>query len=228
MNKDSLYMGKMLAQLVKAPSKGNILARIYSKIFRKKKKIALGIYGPVNSGKTTLANRICMDFVGEKLGTVSRVPHETRAVSVMENVALRMNNGSSLLMDIIDTPGIATRITYRTFLRYGFKKNEAIERAAEAARGVVEAIRSMEKVDAALIVLDSSKDPTSQVNWVIAGNLRARNIPYIIVANKIDLPYARPSRVEKVFSTERVVPISALRGDNMEELYKAIVEVAGK
>ncbi|HDI74253.1 MAG TPA: GTP-binding protein, partial [Candidatus Korarchaeota archaeon] len=187
----------------------------------------LGIYGPVNSGKTTLANRICMDFVGEKLGTVSRVPHETRSVSVMENVTLRLRSGPSLTMDVVDTPGIATRITYRSFLRYGFKKEEALERAAEAARGVVEAIKSMERVDVALIVLDSTKDPTSQVNWVIAGNLKARGIPYIVVANKIDLPYSRPSRVEKAFSSDIVVPISALRGDNMDKLYETIMEVAG-
>ncbi|HDI73587.1 MAG TPA: hypothetical protein ENF57_01085, partial [Candidatus Korarchaeota archaeon] len=70
----------MLAKLIEPRQSGGILSRIFSKLFRKKKRIVLGIYGPVNSGKTTLANRICMDFVGEKLGTVSRVPHETRSV----------------------------------------------------------------------------------------------------------------------------------------------------
>ena len=217
----------MLAKLIEPRQSGGILSRIFSKLFRKKKRIVLGIYGPVNSGKTTLANRICMDFVGEKLGTVSRVPHETRSVSVMENVTLRLRSGPSLTMDVVDTPGIATRITYRSFLRYGFKKEEALERAAEAARGVVEAIKSMERVDVALIVLDSTKDPTSQVNWVIAGNLKARGIPYIVVANKIDLPYSRPFRVENAFSSDIVVPISALRGDNMDKLYETIMEVAG-
>ncbi len=216
----------MLARLVEPRQSRGFLSWIFSRLFRRKRRIILGIYGPVNSGKTTLANKICMDFVGEKLGTVSRVPHETRTVSVMENVSLRLKNGSSLIMDVVDTPGIATRVTYRSFLRYGFKKDEALERAAEAARGVVEAIKSMERVDVALIVLDSTKDPTSQVNWVIAGNLKARGIPYIVVANKIDLPYARPHRVEKAFNEDTVVKISALRGDNVEELYEAIAEVA--
>jgi len=217
----------MLAKLVEPRQGGGVLSRIFSRLFRRRRRIVLGIYGPVNSGKTTLANRICMDFVGEKLGTVSRVPHETRAISVMENVNLRLKNGASLTMDVVDTPGIATRVTYRSFLRYGFKKEEALERAAEAARGVVEAIKSMERVDVALLVLDSAKDPTSQVNWVIAGNLKARDVPYIVVANKIDLPYARPGKVERTFSGDVVVPISALRGDNMERLYEAIVEVSG-
>ncbi|MEM2219189.1 MAG: Era-like GTP-binding protein [Candidatus Korarchaeum sp.] len=202
----------------------SLLSRLFSGIFSRNKKIALGIYGPVNSGKTTLANRICMDFTGKRAGTVSRIPHETRSVNIVENVSLKLRNGS-ILMDVIDTPGIATRISYRSFLRYGFKKEEAMERAAEAARGVVEAIRSMERVNLALLVLDSTKDPTSQVNWVIAGNLKARHVPYIVVANKIDLPYARPKIVEKVFSEEKVVQISALRGDNVTSLYEAIVEL---
>ncbi|MCS7103735.1 MAG: Era-like GTP-binding protein, partial [Candidatus Korarchaeum sp.] len=195
-----------------------LLSRLFSGILSRKKKIALGIYGPVNSGKTTLANRICTDFAGRKAGNVSRIPHETRSVNIVENVSLKLKNGS-ILMDVIDTPGIATRVSYRSFLRYGFKKEEAMERAAEAARGVVEAIRSMERVDLALLVLDSTKDPTSQVNWVIAGNLKARFIPYIVVSNKIDLPYARPKIVERVFPEDKVVQISALRGDNVVSLY---------
>lgn len=202
-----------------------LISRFFSGVFSRRKKITLGIYGPVNSGKTTLANRICMDFAGRKAGSVSRIPHETRAVNVVENVSLKLKNGS-LVMDVVDTPGIATRISYRSFLRYGFKKEEAMERAAEAARGVVEAIRSMEKVDLALLVLDSARDPTSQVNWVIAGNLKARLIPYIVVANKIDLPYARPKTIERIFPEDRVVQISALRGDNVISLYEAIVELA--
>lgn len=201
------------------------LSKLFSGLFERKKKLSLGIYGPVNSGKTTLANRICIDFAGKKAGSVSRIPHETRSLNVVENVQIKLKSGSSVTIDVIDTPGIATRISYRSFLRYGFKKEEAMERAAEAARGVVEAIRSMERVDLALLVLDSSKDPTSQVNWVIAGNLRARSIPYIVVANKIDLPYARPKSVERVFPDERVIPISALRGDNVNLLYEAIVEL---
>ena len=34
-------------------------------IFSKKHDLKIGLYGPVNSGKTTLANRICMDWLGE-------------------------------------------------------------------------------------------------------------------------------------------------------------------
>ena len=35
--------------------------KFFKNIFRKKKHIKLGLYGPPNGGKTTLANRICQD-----------------------------------------------------------------------------------------------------------------------------------------------------------------------
>ena len=43
-----------------------------------KKHARIGIYGPPNAGKTTLANRIARDFTGETVGSASPVPHETR------------------------------------------------------------------------------------------------------------------------------------------------------
>ena len=45
-------------------------------------------------------------------------------------------------------------------------------------------------MDAVLVVLDATQDPYSQVNVTIIGNLQARNIPVLIVANKVDLKKA--------------------------------------
>ena len=50
----------------------NFFSRIFLNIFRNKKKIKLGFYGPPNAGKTSLANRVCKDFTGEELGTTKR------------------------------------------------------------------------------------------------------------------------------------------------------------
>ncbi len=222
-------MVRSMAAVMQMKMRESMLRKVLNKIlslFRKKRKIVLGIYGPVNSGKTTLANRISRDFLGAELGKVSRIPHETRKLQHIENIKLAIPGKGELLLDVIDTPGIATHVSYRTFLRYGLKKEEAMTRAKEAALGVIEAIKSLDRVDVALLVLDSTKDPTSQVNFIIAGNLRYRNIPYIIVANKIDLPYSKPKTVMKAFSGEEVVPISALTGENIEELYMRIYEVA--
>ena len=57
-------------------------------IFKKKKAVSLGIYGSPNVGKTTLANRICVDLADEPMGAVSPVPHETRRVQKKENMTL--------------------------------------------------------------------------------------------------------------------------------------------
>ena len=56
----------------------NFFRRIFSGIFRNKREIRMGFYGPPNVGKTSLANRICKDFTGEDMGSVSKIPHETR------------------------------------------------------------------------------------------------------------------------------------------------------
>ncbi len=191
------------------------------RIFKKKKVIQLGFYGPVNAGKTTLANRISVDWLGKEVGTVSEIPHETREVTKIENVEVKTKNGS-LKMNIVDMPGIATQVDYRTFMEYGIDEEEARRRAKEATKGVIEAIKWLDSVDAVLVVMDSTQDPYTQVNVTIIGNLEARGIPMIIVANKIDLENANPEAIKSAFPQHVVVPISAKTGENIEELYEAI------
>ncbi len=192
-------------------------------IFKKKKIIQLGFYGPVNAGKTTLANKISMDWLGKEVGIVSEIPHETRHVQKIENVVVKTNNGE-LNMNLVDMPGIATQVDYKTFGAYGLAEEEAKERAKEATKGVIEAIKWLDNVDAVLVVMDSAEDPYTQVNITIIGNLEARGIPTIIVANKIDLPNSSPSSIENAFPQHIVVSVSAATGENIEKLYAAIQE----
>ena len=72
--------------------------------------------------------------------------------------------------------------------------------------------------------MDSSQDPLTQANITIIGNLEARKIPFLIVANKIDLPESSPERIISVFPQHTVVPISALHGENTEDLYMQMVK----
>ena len=89
---------------------------------------------------------------------------------------------------------------------------------------MIEAIKWLENVDTALVIMDSTKDPYTQVNITIIGNLEARNIPLVIVANKIDLKKADVQRIKEAFPQHPVVAISSKTGENIEELYKTIAK----
>ncbi len=189
-----------------------------------KKHARIGIYGPPNAGKTTLANRIARDFTGETVGSASNVPHETRRVRKKADIDLKSGN-ANLHIDIIDTPGIATQIDFHEFTEsHGMNEEEARRRAKEATEGVIEAIRWLEDVDGVLLVMDCAEDPFTQVNVTILGNLEARKLPVVIVANKIDLPEASPATLKTAFPQHPVVPVSAGEGTNVEELYRVIAK----
>ncbi len=193
--------------------------------FGKKKKFSLGLYGQVNAGKTSLANRISMDWLGEEVGKVSEVPHETRTVQKKEHVVIK-SAGKTLEMNLLDMPGIATKVDYKEFTKFGMAKDAAQQRAKEATKGIIEAIKWLENVDVSLVVMDSTLDPLTQVNITILGNLEARKIPIIIVANKIDDKKAKPEKIKEAFPQYEVVEISALTGENINKLYETIAEKA--
>ena len=205
----------------------NFFKNIFSKLFRGKKDVKLGFYGPPNSGKTSLANRICKDFTGEEIGSVSKVPHETRNVQFKEKVEIDYK-GKKITFKMIDTPGIATKIDYEDFLKYKVKKKEAKIRAKEATQGIIESIKWLDDMDLVVIVLDATKNPYNQVNITIIGNLVARNIPVLIVANKIDLRKASIKQIEAAFPEYDVIGISAKYGKNIEEFYESIFKLSKK
>src|SRR3989344_8176418 len=130
----------------------NFSKRILASLFKRKENIKIGFYGPPNSGKTTLANTICKDWTGEEIGTSSNIPHETREVQFKEKVEIKYK-GKELTFKIVDTPGIATKIDYEDFLKFGLKRNDAKKRAREATQGIIESIKWLDDMDAVVIVL---------------------------------------------------------------------------
>lgn len=200
------------------------LKSLISSIFGRKKEIRLGLYGPTNSGKTTLANKICVDWIGEKMGKVSSIPHETREIQVKEKVTIEKGS-KKLVFKLVDTPGIATKIDFEDFVKKGLKKKKAKQRAKEATKGVIEAIKWLDKMDAVLVVLDASKNPVDQVNVTILGNLEARDTPVLIVANKIDLKRANAHKVRSAFPKYKVIGISAKKGTGIKNLYNELLEL---
>ncbi len=205
----------------------NFAKRVFSNIFGVKKELSIGFYGPPNAGKTSLANMICKDWTGEEIGSVSKVPHETRNVQFKEKVEIEYK-GKKMTFKLVDTPGIATQIDYEDFMKFGIKKKDAQKRAKEATQGVIDAIKWLEDMEAVVVVLDSTKNPYSQVNITIIGNLVARKIPVLIVANKTDLKKSDIKKIEAAFPEYDVVPISAKYGDNMEEFYESLFNLAKK
>ncbi len=202
----------------------SFIKRVLNQLFKTKKHIKLGFYGPTNSGKTTLANRICKDWLGEKIGMASKIPHETRKIQMKEKVHIKHKN-KELTFNIIDTPGIATKIDYEDFLKHKMSAKKAKVRAKEATHGVIEAIKWLDDMDAVAVVLDSTVNPYSQVNITIIGNLAARDIPVLIVGNKTDLKKSKIKKVENAFPQYEVVGISAEKGHNMEEFYETLFKV---
>lgn len=262
---------------------------LFSSLFGRKKVIRLGIYGEPNTGKTTLANKISLDWLGEPVGEVSEMPHTTRTIQRKEHIEVK-HGGKKLIMNLLDMPGLATQVDYRKFLKYykpisnpdgianlkasdlkkiasdanidvsggkkemvkklkarlsekdiqkiilklnikqpkgkgkKYSKEEARKIAEEATKGIVEAIKWLDNVDTVLVMMDSTKDPFTQVNIMLVGNLEAKGIPLVIVANKTDLKESSIDRIQNAFPQYPVVGISALKGNNLGELYDAIAK----
>lgn len=201
--------------------------KIFKNIFKSKKHIRLGLYGPPNAGKSTLANAICKDWLGEEMSTVSKIPHETREIILKEQVHIKSDDGKELSFNLIDTPGIATKIDYEDFMKAGLNAKQAKKRAKEATKGVIDSIKWLDDMDSVVIVLDATKDPYSQVNITMVGNLAARNIPVLIAGNKVDLKKADLKKVQAAFPQYDVVGISAKYGTNIKDFYNALFKVVG-
>lgn len=176
---------------------------------------------------TTLANRVARDWTGDAVGPESHVPHETRRARRKENVEIQ-RNGTAVTIDIVDTPGVTTKVDYNEFLEHDMTKEDAVRRSREATEGVAEAMHWLrEDVDGVIYVLDSTNDPFTQVNTMLVGIIESRDLPVLIFANKTDLEESSVQRIVNAFPQHEVVPLSALEGDNMQEVYDKIADHFG-
>jgi GTPase len=197
------------------------------RMFSMRKNVRLGIYGPPNTGKTSLANRIITDFVGGGDWDVSPLPHTTRKMQSFKEIILRSDSGKTLEIDMFDMPGIQSHRGLHTdaleeFKVAGMSDEQATKILLEATDGIAEAVRWMKKMDSAIVVLDSTQPPHTRVNALLLGILKANNVRVVVVANKTDLPDAKPDEIKAALPNYPVVDLSIKDGTNMYKLYEAI------
>ena len=178
---------------------------------------------------TTLTNYIIQDWSDEEdveLQSTSEVPHETRQAN-QEAVEIEYDE-TSVSFSIVDTPGLDTEVDYEEFTNYGLEEDEAIERSREATEGIAEAMHWLKQdIDGVVYMMDSTKDPFTQVNTMTTGIIESKDIPAVVLANKTDLEEANVKRIRKAYPQHDVVPVSALEGDNMDTVYEELAEKFG-
>jgi len=198
--------------------------QLFKRFLSRQKEFNMGIYGPANVGKTTLANKISMDFLGEKVGSVSNIPHETTEVIFKKGIELAAEkDGKKVRVNLADTPGLTTKINLTDFKGYGLNKKQMEERRQKAAMGVIDAIKWLDKMDIALFMLDASRDAEYE-NIILLENFKLRKIPFIVVANKMDLKKASVNKIREKYPEHQIVGISAKKGHNMNEFYKSVMK----
>jgi GTP-binding protein Era len=160
----------------------------------------VSLIGRPNAGKSTLLNRM----VGVKLAIVSDKPQTTR------NRILAVRNYPGGQVVFLDTPGI-----HRPLHRMNVRMVDA-------------AVDTIRAVDVLGLVVDASEKPGRGTAFLL-DLVGAVTIPVVLILNKIDL-VARPRLLPIIDEWQRrrsfadIVPVSALGGDNVDELERVWLE----
>jgi GTPase len=163
----------------------------------------VAILGRPNVGKSTLLNAL----VGEKLAIVTPKPQTTR------NRIVGVWNGPAGQIVFVDTPGV-----------HGDRK--ALNRFM-----VQQAMGTIESADAALLVIDASDRRPGNEEKEILRELKAARKPIVLALNKVDrikdkgalLPLL--AEWEQTSKFEALVPISALRNNNLAPIVSELVKL---
>ena len=171
--------------------------------------IRLAVVGRPNVGKSSLINRI----LGQNRLLVSDIPGTTR--DAIDSVC--KSNGKSYLL--VDTAGI----------RRKGKVSRRLEKFS-----VIKALKSLDRCDVALIVMDAKEGVTDQ-DISIAGYAYDRGCGCIMLINKWDLVekdsktvkayYERLEDRAKFLSFAPAMTISALNGQRVSKIFKLVDEV---
>jgi GTPase len=158
----------------------------------------VAISGRTNVGKSTLLNRL----VGQKVAAVTHRPQTTRR----RILGIRSDPDAQFLL--IDMPGI-------------HEGRRAInERMVQTAR------RAISEGEVLLVMIEAGPRLSAEDHTMLA-EFRAMNRPTVIAVNKIDLKprsYVLPmlEEIAREFPEAEIVPISARKGENIDELLATI------
>lgn len=158
----------------------------------------VAIAGVPNAGKSTLLNRM----LGQKISITSKKPQTTR------NRILGVLDGPESQMIFLDTPGV--------------------HRASKPlnVRIVDVALAALADVDLILLMADGTA-PDSDAEQFLLSKLKTQLTPVMLALNKIDT-MAKSDQLTQIaawsqrFDFKEIVPISALKGDQVETLVAAM------
>lgn len=155
----------------------------------------IAIVGKPNVGKSSLLNRL----LGQKIAIVSSKPQTTRT-----KIMGVLTEGETQLV-FTDTPGF-----HRPHNKLGEKMNEAV---GDTVGGV----------DACLFVTEPKGEMNEQEMQLLQ-MFKKQKMPVILAINKIDMLKDKEELLSRIvyltslFDFYAVVPVSASRGDNADEL----------
>ena len=158
----------------------------------------VSIIGRPNAGKSTLINTI----IGSKVAIVSDKAHTTR------NSIQGIYNDDEAQIIFIDTPGIHKPV--QTLGKYMNKQS----------------YYSIEDADVILFMIDAT-EKLGKGDKFILEKLKEEKAPVFLILNKVDkikkeLLFPMIEEYNKLFDFKEIIPISALKDDNVNDLIKTI------
>jgi len=162
----------------------------------------IGIIGRPNAGKSTLFNAI----LGDKISIVTDKPQTTR------NKITGIKNDSDAQLIFLDTPGVHKPKT---------PLNCAMVQTAK---------ETLSSVDVLLMLIEATMKDVHSDDRLLIESLGQIQVPVFLAINKIDLIEKKLllpliDKFRKIYAFREIIPISALRGDGIEELLRMIKKI---
>lgn len=163
----------------------------------------ISIVGCPNVGKSSLLNRM----LGQKVAIVSNKPQTTRT-----KIMGVLTNGDTQLV-FTDTPG------------FHKPKNKLGEKMIKAVGD------SISGVDAVLFVVEPEGELRAAEKELIE-RFKREKLPVVLAINKVDTAAEKEKLMAKIlemsslYNFEAVVPVSAIKGTNMDELVSELEKLA--